>query len=308
MTTQPELENYLVRLERSLGSIAISEKAEIITEIKSHVLEAVERDSTQSIQNVLRSLGEPEQVASKYLLERGLRPQKPSKSPIVKWLIIGFLGTVGMCLLTFGVLIWKFTPLIQVNEEKGRVVLLGGLIDINEEKGSIKVGETYVEHNKSSRQVRGKTGLGKNIDQINIKFSNGKIKFSNSLNEEIRWDCRTDSDNYNDVNIDFEDKLVKIDFEKMAGIKCDIEIPKRINKLTANGLNGKIDFEQPNYDLLVKMANGKIGFQPDNNTNYKYEFKVLNGKIDDFTSSESPDSKLIIIELTNGKIEKIVRR
>src|SRR5580692_7021999 len=96
MTVNSKLEDYLRALDKTLGPISTSERAEIVTEIKSHVLEAQKRG--QSIEDVLKSMGEPEQVANRYLLEHGLTPAKAPKRPIVKWLVIGFLGAFGMTL------------------------------------------------------------------------------------------------------------------------------------------------------------------------------------------------------------------
>jgi len=89
MSIPPKLEGYLSLLDKTLGPISISERAEIVTEIKSHVLEAQQRDPSLSLEAILSSLGEPEQVANKYLLERGLKPSKPSTRPFVKWLVAG---------------------------------------------------------------------------------------------------------------------------------------------------------------------------------------------------------------------------
>src|SRR6187549_1830430 len=102
MTGDPRLESYLTSLERVLRPFPVSDRAEIITEIKSHVLSALERDPQARLDSVLSALGEPETVANRYLLERGLKPTKTSISPIVKWLIIGFLGTFAMILFFIG--------------------------------------------------------------------------------------------------------------------------------------------------------------------------------------------------------------
>ena len=154
-----KLENYLVRLERSLGPISVSEKAEIITEIKSHVLEALSRDETKSTDSILASLGEPEQVASRYLIERGLEPKKPPKHPIVKWIVLGFLGTVGLILITFLIVLWKFTPIVKVSN--GEVKLLGGMVEVE------KHGQGT---NDDSAGMSGKAPFLKNFDASKIKM------------------------------------------------------------------------------------------------------------------------------------------
>ena len=110
MKTERTLNDYLRRLEKTLGPISVADKAEIILEIKSHIEEA--QTSGTPLKDVLSSLGEPETVANRYLLERGLRVQRAPRHPILKWLTIGFLGSVGMVILAVLVLVWKFSPIV----------------------------------------------------------------------------------------------------------------------------------------------------------------------------------------------------
>ncbi|MCX6111920.1 MAG: DUF1700 domain-containing protein [Proteobacteria bacterium] len=159
-----KLENYLVRLEKSLGPISVSEKAEIITEIKSHVLEAQSRDNTKSTDSILASLGEPEQVASKYLMERGLEPKKPPKHPIVKWIILGFLGTISLILITFLIVLWKFTPIVKVSDDE--VKLLGGVVTVEDSHTGISTSEEKDDDVDTSV----KTPFIKNFDASKIKY------------------------------------------------------------------------------------------------------------------------------------------
>ena len=128
--SDPKLEKYLFRLDKSLGPISVSEKAEIITEIKSHVLEALSRDAVQTIDSVLSSLGEPEQVASKYLLEKGLKPNKAPFHPILKWIIIGFLGTLIILTLFSSVVIWKLHPTLTMYDNIGYLDLMDGTLKV----------------------------------------------------------------------------------------------------------------------------------------------------------------------------------
>lgn len=139
MTTEPKLEAYLSELDKCLGQIPVSDRADIIIEIKSHVLTAKEKNPNQSIDAILNSLGDPEAVAKRYLQERGLQFGKPAKTismmwlpAAIKWLVIGFLGFVMIVVIVIGLLIWRFTPLISVDETKNRVSIGGGIIEIHD--------------------------------------------------------------------------------------------------------------------------------------------------------------------------------
>lgn len=140
MSIDPKLETYLNRLDKALGQVPVSDRAEIVTEIKGHVVEAQSRDPGKTVDSILASLGEPEGVANKYLMERGLKPGRAPRGNMAKWLTIGFLGTLGMVVLFVTIVLWRFTPIISVDETKGEVKILGGAIHIraNDDNVSLK--------------------------------------------------------------------------------------------------------------------------------------------------------------------------
>src|SRR3990167_8860664 len=120
MTTEPKLEAYLSELDKYLGQISVSDRADIIIEIKSHVLDAQSKNPTQDIEVILNSMGDPESVAKRYLQERGLQAGIAAKTSslsmmwlpaAIKWLVIGFLGFISIIVIVVALLIWRFTPL-----------------------------------------------------------------------------------------------------------------------------------------------------------------------------------------------------
>lgn len=128
-----KLEAYLYSLDKALEGIAVSEKAEIVTEIKSHILTALEKDATTSLETVLNSLGDPKQVASRYLVERGLKPYKYKLpwTPIVKWLVIGFLGTLIIVISSSALVVWKLHPTFIFDGREGNIEMLNGAIKVH---------------------------------------------------------------------------------------------------------------------------------------------------------------------------------
>ena len=139
MTTEPKLEVYLAELDKYLAQIPVSDRADIIIEIKSHVLDAQTKNPTQDIDTILSSMGDAESVSKRYLQERGLQvltPIKPSSMmwlpASIKWLVIGFLSFISIVVIIVSLLIWRFTPLISVDEANDRVSIGGGLIQIRD--------------------------------------------------------------------------------------------------------------------------------------------------------------------------------
>lgn len=142
--TEPKLESYLGALDEALGQIPVSDRADIIIEIKSHVLDAQSRNPNQNLDDILQSLGDPETVAKRYLQERGIQAAKPAPvksqasmmwvASTVKWLVIGCVSILGLLILTVALIIWRFTPLVSVDDTQNKVSLGGGIINVTGEK------------------------------------------------------------------------------------------------------------------------------------------------------------------------------
>lgn len=139
MKTQNQIENYMAKLDRYLGHIPSTEKAEIILELNGHIQDKL-TGGDASVEEVLKGLGTPEEVAKRYLDERGLEYVAPSapaqKTETAKWLSIAFLGGLGM-VMAFAIFIMIFfSPIVEVQEKEGKVRILGGLITVDEDMSS----------------------------------------------------------------------------------------------------------------------------------------------------------------------------
>ncbi len=302
MGTEPKLEYYLTALDKALGPISVSDRADIITEIKSHILEAQEKDPTQALSQVLASLGEPETVANRFLMERGLKMSKPPRSPMIKWLTIGFLGTFAIGCLFVLIVIWKFTPLISIDEQNERVTLLGGAIDVDGKLETVKVGSGF-SFNGESKHFDGNKSLDpKMVKEVRIPFNNGKFEIKSSANSELKWKCKVQS-SQEAGSVTEENNVFTINLSASGGSRCDLELPLGI-KTVLEGANGKIDVEKPQSALDITMSNGKVAISPDPNKKYKYDMNVVNGVVNRFESSDLKDAIAIRVSLTNGQIKR----
>ncbi|MCB0394439.1 MAG: DUF1700 domain-containing protein [Bdellovibrionales bacterium] len=309
MTNHRLLENYLNRLDKALSQLPISDRAEIVTEIKSHVLDALDSQGGATIESVLSSLGEPEQVANKYLLERGVRTVKSPVHPIFKWTVIGFLGTFSLFVILVIFVLSYFSPILEVNEAKGRVRLLGGMIDVDEQKGLVTLGGSkFFIDDELDVKIEGSfdSGMSKNVKEFNFKFSNGKLDVLPSQDGKLTWNCKAKT--YKDK---FEEspKSAKVqggravlDLDSYMGSKCILQIPQKVN-LVVKGGNGKVHVDKPDFDVDIDLGNGKVGIDPDPAKQYSFNTHVTNGVTREFTSSEKPDALKIKVAIVNGKIE-----
>lgn len=311
MATDPKLEAYLTVLDKVLAPIPVSDRADILTEIKSHIMDAQERNPEKSMHDILSSLGEPETVANRYLLERGLKTARPPRAPIVKWLTIGFLGTVGLVCLTTLILIYKFSPLVSISEEDDRVVLLGGLIDIDGGKGTLKVNGMVVDDEEiGALEFAGEQAPKTQSIEFHVPFSNGKLTLRASQDEKVHWRCKmVGAKEKHVVNgqvqqphtvAEAEGKMT-LDLKGAIGAKCEISVPAKMRSVV-NGANGKILLVKPQAPVDISVSNGKVSILEDVTKKYRFDLSVSNGKVGKFKSSDTADAIAIKVALANGKI------
>lgn len=292
MPTDPRLENYLATLDRVLGPIPVSDRADIVMEIKSHVLAALDRDPQASLDSVLEALGPAEVVANRYLIERGLKPSKPPVSPVVKWLVIGFLGTAALVITAIVVLTMHFSPLIRVNEDEERVTLLGGLVEVQGE-GNLRFGAAGKFTGES--EVAFAPG-----ESVAVAFSNGKIGISTAKGERLEWRCKGLGSN--EPAMEDRNGVKTLNLEDFLGVKCNLKVPKDV-KFQLQGNNGKVSLKRPRFSVEAALVNGKVNVTPAEGERYTYEFQVKTGLADHPPSDTNPKYSLKIA-VGNGKISK----
>ena len=286
------LESYLGTLDKALAKLSTGDRAEIVTEIKGHVLDTLEREPTRSLDNVLASLGEPEAVANKYLIERGMSPGRASKTPIVKWLTIGFLGTLAMLIAFIIIAVSFFSPLIEVDEQAGRVRILGGLIKVNDSKVNISA-KTSENYNVTKSELT----LAPDM-KFKLLFTNGKIDLESSEGNTIAWTCELED--YAEPKITEDNGYLTLDLSAANGAACDITLPL-LAAIEIEGTNGKIDFEYPSADTSIVLSNGKVDFDLAAEQAYEHDVKVGMGATKGFPASVVGGIKLKV-DVGNGMI------
>ena len=303
MEKQKILNNYLFELEKSLMDIGPVDRSNIVVEIHEHIQEALQKYPEQSISEILNDLGHPQKVANHYRLNKGLKLFKPARHPILKWLSISFISMFAFSLLFIGVLVWKFTPVFELDEDKGKVILLGGLIDINTISGKAKIMDQYhFSENNYTNQFDGSIDFPRSeTDEVVVNFNSGIFNFTTADTDKLSWNCKLDTPPTKDfLN---QGDTVEIDLEDFEGANCDIQIPSNL-KLTVDGKDAKITVTDSEFDTYIEMKNGQVHFSPNPEVDYNYELKVKNGTMDKFNSIESKDAFEIKIFIENGSILK----
>jgi hypothetical protein len=300
MSDKLAINDYLTRLDRSLGAVPAADRAEIVLEIRSHLLEAKEKDPTAAWPAIFAQLGEPEQVANRYLRERGLKMQKPPKTPVLKWLVIGLLGTFTFFVAVIAVLLFSFTPLIKVDESTGRVQLLGGAIDVQAKNVITQLSK---EGSFVFGSINGVEKLPDDIKDVQIKFGTGELRIDYNSTDELNWDCDGAGKSSTVKVMEAEGKAV-LDFS-MSFVDCDVSIPNK--NVSIEGLAGQIEVRLPQQNLDIKFGSGEVNIKPDPKLGYIYDLKTGMGKISgDFESTaKEGDGKKITVGIQTGQINKL---
>lgn len=296
-----KLEEYLLILDKSLYGISISEKAEFITEIKSHILASIEKSPDKNIDEILESIGTPVSVAKKYLAERGVVQNKQKVVPIIKWLVIGFMGTLLILILFSWLLFLKVKPSFSMD---------GNIINVDMLNGTVKMHfNVNDEDDMTIHYSPNNIGLSdyKIISQsqtkeLNISYQNGNLKITNTRGNKLIWTCLNTRVG-EDVSMDESQNIVSLDLNGIGFVDCNIQIPDQL-PVNIKGVMGNIELVNPISPIKTFMKYGIVQIKPSDSLDYIYSLKVINGKADYFNSASSNNKTAIPISITieNGKI------
>lgn len=307
MNNDIKIEYYLLQLDRELKPLPVSERAEIITEIKSHIREASEKDPSRPIDRILQEdFGLPKVVAGRYLSAKGLKPSSGGErgKKVFKWLAVGTVAFFAFIFFAGMMAVWYFSPLIKVDNEKGRVVLLGGLIDVNEQIGQVKVGDLVVNDAlKESVEIHGDEDVWeKGIRLIKIPFNTAKLDVSHTEKRRLVWDCKVSAD-AESPQVDVSAGVLTLNLDRLNLAKCAIRIPIGM-RTEIQGVNGSMEVEYPRESLDISLNNGRVKILPDPRQVYDFDVKVKNGLQDFFPRSNDKGAVKVKVSVVNGMVKK----
>lgn len=267
----PMLESYLSEIDRHLSHrLSVSDKSEIVTEIKSHLLEAQDKQPELSLKEHIDSMGEPREVANRYLLEKGLAPVPASeKRNIIKWLVIGFLGFVFLSFLFFTILLFKFTSMIRIDSDSERVTI-DGILDIDGKSGKIFFGNDDGGTHFTAGKAKNTLSVD-GIKTVQLKFNNGDIKVkSSALYENFQYNCQYMGRDSEPLEFKpLESRPDVLASESTVGVECTLRVPAHI-EVDLDGTNGKVELKldrHKNYNIRTKVGLGSLGRPPQSFSN-----------------------------------------
>lgn len=293
-----EINPYLKEVEKFLEDLPILDRNKIISDLNSELLENNE---------ILKRPASV--VADEKRIEAGFDAYKVknSKSSFGR-VIFKTFAFMFVCFLIFiGFLMWKFTPLLKIDEENQKVTILGGLIDIDGKSGKFIVGDEV--HFTASNYTNDLTGSivilshELNSTPIKLNFESGKFTFQTSPTDDFSFECKLSSPPTEDMITQAPNSIV-LNFKELEGSNCTISIPEKA-KFFAKGETAAVDLVAPHFDFDLELESGNIVISPDENRTYDYDLKVETGILSDYTSTDDVAGEhKIRIRLESGNISK----
>ncbi len=293
MSSDSRLESYLFALDKALGNMPLSQRIDILAELKTQILSKQSQDPNMSLDQILASLGQPEQIARRYNPHAMGASTPATKNPVIKWLVLGFLGTFLLFLIFITVIIFRFAPFIEWATK-----------DINNWDHSFDIKVETAKKEKPARSIVGSRATDeKSLSKIFIPFRNGKFLITYNTQKELRWECDVTEGEDSFTMAAESGGVLTLDLDKIKGVSCELSLPQSITT-EINGANGDLKVRYPQAHLNVSLGNGRVQLAPDFNKFYDYNIRVKNGKADFFKSVKAKESVAINIEIQNGFVQR----
>ncbi|MES2200721.1 MAG: NINE protein, partial [candidate division FCPU426 bacterium] len=204
------------------------------------------------------------------------------ESSVVKWVFGGLAFVALIFFICLGALIWHFSPLIQINNQ--RVRLFNGAIDINGDTGDVKVGDSVVGGGEA-RSFEGTQVLAAGaVDSVSLHFVNGKAKVSPSPDNKIHWKFEVKGGENSSASL--SGREFKVDLSETGSANGELQVPGKV-KIRVEGVNGDLSVERPRANVEISMVNGNVSFVPDKNLKYRYDANTVHGAQSNLESSAS---------------------
>lgn len=282
---------YLKQIEFYLTDLSVMDRAKLLSEINADI-------SGKELSELKNS----KEYANDKRMEHGFVPFLEKKKFSFASLFLKFSALMTIIILGFiSFLVWKFTPILEIDEEKNRVTILGGLIDIDGEAGKFKIFDEYhFSKDSFNNDLQANIALDPEKDEIIVKFNSGSFTLNNSEDSEFKLDCKLATPADKNVIQQVED-YIKVDLTKIAGATCELGVPED-KKITLEGAQSHIRINSPIFNSYIDIDSGKVAITPEKEIDYLYNLNVENGYVGEFESSETENAYEIQVNIKSGSI------
>ena len=285
-------EQFLLQVEHYLNDIPIETRVNLLSNTISEIEgnPAVMREEPLSFINKMR--------ARHNLTAFREKKRNGCLSILFKFMIFICVTSA----LVVGILWYKFTPLFRIDEENQKVTILGGVIDLDGRSGKVKIFDEvqFSPKNNFDDSFDMSVNLDERLDEIRLKFDSGKLTLKTAMDNQLQLKCKI-SKPFDSKMINQTDTLLAIDFSKLEGITCEIEIPEDKN-FVLEGQDTAVNVIAPLFNLYMDAQNGHIAISPMQEHDYLYDLQVKQGYVGKFKSSKSASATEIQVNLKKGSI------
>lgn len=298
MDTQLKIEHYLLQVDHELHALPMSQRAEIITEIKSRI----RREG-------LATLGPAKLQAESYLQKKGLTPtaksrvranSSPANSKWRKWLAVSTVGFFAIVFLSGLNLIWAFRP--GPLRRLTRWVHDQGTSDAQLVAGGRAPSDAF--SNPIFSPVEGRRKISsKQVRLIRIPFQTAKLDVESSTGSSLSWSCQSNQAQPPQPDFEITAGVATLNLDALVLARCLIHLPIQ-TRTEIRGVNGHMDVKSPAAGLDIRLLNGKVNVETDPSKDYDFDVRVKNGLQDLFPRSSRADAVKVKISVTNGTVKK----
>jgi len=282
---------YLRQIEEYLSDLSVMEKVKLMGEINSEI-------SIKPLSELENALS----YTNSKRTQHGFDPFKKNFS-IFRFIFKSFAIMALIMALLVALVIWKFTPILSIDEQSNRVIVLGGLIDIDGRAGKFKVFDNYQFSDENyTNDLQVSFGLQDDQDEIIVNFNSGTFTATNSPNGELKIDCKLSLPASKEVIQQFDDYL-KIDLTNIDGTSCNLQIPED-KKIILDGKAATIQINEPEFNVFIELESGRVAIKPQVEVDYLFNLELgdENGYIGEFESSDAEKTYEIKVDLGAGSI------
>lgn len=282
---------YLTTIEKYLMDLSVMERNKLLQVASEKIADMPTHE-----------LGDPLNFANKLRAEHDFTPYfEKQKFSFLRFLFkfFGFMTAIFLIFTLF--LVWKFSPILKIDEESNRVIILGGLIDIDGQAGRIKlVDQVQFVNNSYNDDLEITIPMNQDKDEILVEFNSGLFNIESSLSNDFQLTCKVSKAPETNI-ISNDHSTIIVDMKNFKGSNCKLLIPPT-KKISMDGKEASINIIKPEFHSYIDINNGNIAFEPQNEQDYKFQLKIENGFTGNFESSDSPEAYEVNIEIENGSM------
>jgi len=307
-----KVESWLDRVELFLMELQATDRAQIILDLNQQIQAQVIASSDIRIDELLKKMGEPVQVANRVRMERGLKPRARIAKPrtMNHFLILSILGVLFLlttCTLSLPFVVpWGLNRLVMKLGQPPESFRYfshgfrswdsspGEAPETNEDE---EADETEApQANIDDPPKTGMTGGQENINgsfqsegmnSILIRAKNIKLVVGPTKNTAIEYDCKIS-------NLAFARPFIRkspsgkvtlaLDQVSDSAV-CELKVPALIS-LDIQVNSGEIRLQQMNQDVSVAAGEAELYFSSSDQSRYEIEAKTQKGEVKALTEFE----------------------